>query len=174
MRRLIALVAAFLCLSVGATVNAEWDIWLALRIDGNDVEGSSSVTSMGRGDQIRLKRFDYQVETPRDEATGALTGKRQHKPIKLVKQVDKTSPLLFKALCNNEPVDRAEFRFFRRLSDKTEHHYQTIVIEKGYVASYRQVTTKNGMFDIVTFVYRDITITYESNGASHRDSAKGE
>lgn len=174
MRRLIAMAATALCLLVSVSVHAEWDIWLALRIDGSDVEGSSSVTSMDRGNQIRLKRFDYQVETPRDADTGALTGKRQHKPIKIVKQVDKTSPLLFKALCNNEPIDRAEFRFFRRLSDKTEHHYQTIVIEHGNVASYRQVTTKNGMFDIVTFVYRDITITYETNGASHRDSVKGE
>ena len=174
MRNTLALAAMAFCLLFSLGVNAEWDIWLALQIDGANVEGSSSVTSLGRADQIRLKRFDYQVVTPRDEGTGALTGKRQHKPIKIVKQVDKTSPLFFKALCNNEPVTRAEFRFFRRLSDKSEHHYQTILIENAYVSSYRQVTTKNGMFDIITFVYRDITITYESNGAAHHDSVDGE
>lgn len=38
----------------------------------------------------------------RDAASGLPTGKRQHKPIQITKQVDKSSPLIMSALVNNE------------------------------------------------------------------------
>ena len=38
----------------------------------------------------------------------AVTGKRQHNAVTIAKRVDKSTPLLFKALCQNEPVESAE------------------------------------------------------------------
>lgn len=37
------------------------------------------------------------VVSPRDAASGLPTGKRQHKPIRIVKEIDKSSPLLMKS-----------------------------------------------------------------------------
>jgi type VI protein secretion system component Hcp len=41
---------------------------------------------------------------PRDAASGLPTGKRQHKPISITKELDKSTPLLMQALCTNENV----------------------------------------------------------------------
>jgi hypothetical protein len=35
------------------------------------------------------------IVSPRDSASGLPTGKRQHKPIVITKELDKSSPLLF-------------------------------------------------------------------------------
>ncbi|MBI3260695.1 MAG: type VI secretion system tube protein Hcp [Ignavibacteriae bacterium] len=36
--------------------------------------------------------FTYDVKSPRDVATGQASGKRQHKPITITKEFDKTKP----------------------------------------------------------------------------------
>jgi len=36
----------------------------------------------------------YQIQSPRDAQSGAVTGKRMHKPITITKEVDKSTPLV--------------------------------------------------------------------------------
>ena len=157
-------------------------IHLTLEIDGNNIEGESTISSMDRENTIEVWSYRYEVRTPREDATGQLTGRRQHSPIVITKPIDKSSPLLFKALTTNEQVTRAEFRFYRPAagSSGAEEHYLTVFIENGYVASYRTFTLSdigNGntqMMEEVSFVFQDITITYEIGGATHKDSWRGE
>ena len=110
---------------------------------------------------------------PRDQATGTISGKRQHSPVTVVKPVDKASPLLYKALCTHEPVNSAEFRFFRpdRVGPEPDEHYYTVLLENGYVES---ITAIGRGMEKVGFVFQDITWTYEIGGATHKDSWKGE
>lgn len=166
---------------LGVLANA--GIHLKLRIDGNDIVGESTIASLEREDTIEVWSYRYEVLTPRETSSGALTGRRQHSPIVITKRIDKTTPLLFKALTMNEPVDQAEFRFYRPSagSSGAEEHYMTVLIENGYVASFRTFTIADiggGGFvqtmEEVSFVFQDITITYEIGGATHHDSWRGE
>lgn len=147
--------------------------FIKLKIDGNDVEGESTITSMEREDTIECFGFQYDLTTPRDEATGALMGRRQHSPITIIKRIDRSTPLLYKALCLNEPVTSAEFRFYRPSPGGAgdEEHFYTILLENGYVNDIRSVG--RGL-ERVSFVFQDITWTYEIGGATHKDSWAGE
>ncbi len=51
---------------------------------------------------MEIIAFDYEVESPRDQASGLATGKRQHSPLVIVKKVDSASPLLFQAHLSSE------------------------------------------------------------------------
>ena len=155
-------------------------VHLKLEIDGNEVEGESTISSLEREGTIECSAFTYGLDTPRDEASGALSGKRQHRPVTITKRIDKTTPLLLKAVCNNEPVTKAEFRFFRPElgAPGTEEHFYTVLLENAYISSVGQESRdaitggKNAppMMEEVSLVFGRITWTYEIGGATHRDS----
>ena len=158
-------------------------VHLRLTIDGSDVEGESSVRSFDREGTIECSSFQHKLDTPREAATGRLTGRRQHSAVTISKRVDKSTPLLFKALCQNEPVNRAEFMFFRPSAGReaTEERFYTVLLENGYVAMVEQLSEDNivggedapPMMETVAFVFQDITWTYEIGGATHKDSWSG-
>ena len=157
-------------------------IHLMLQIDGTDIEGESTITSLDRENTIEVWSYRYEVITPREDSTGLATGRRQHSPIVITKRIDKSSPLLFKALAQNEPVTSGEFRFYRPdpAGSGAEEHYMTVLIEFGYVSSYRTFTLSDyscggtQLMEEISFVFQDITITYEIGGATHKDSWRGE
>jgi len=55
------------------------------------------------------------------------TGERTYEPIRIAKRIDKSSPLLAKALCNNEVIE-ATFKFYRPdpAGSGTQEHFYTI------------------------------------------------
>jgi type VI secretion system secreted protein Hcp len=57
-----------------------------------------------KAENLPLVSFDYSVISPRDVATGQASGKRQHKPITIVREIDSASPLLYQALVTNEAL----------------------------------------------------------------------
>lgn len=48
-----------------------------------------------------------EIISPRDAASGLPTGKRQHKPIKVTSEIDKSTPLLAKAVSTSETTSEA-------------------------------------------------------------------
>jgi type VI secretion system secreted protein Hcp len=153
---------------------------LTLEIDGNQIEGESTVASMGREGTIECSSFRHGVAIPYDITDGKFTGRKQHEVVRIHKRIDKTTPLLLKALCQNEPVTSAAFRFYRPSLEGTgrEEHFYTVLLENGYVTSVRQISEDANlggerappMMEEVTLVCRDITWTYEIGGATHKDS----
>ena len=65
-----------------------------------DIEGES-VDKDHNGWIDILSVSGLEKVSPRDAASGLPTGKRQHAPFKIRKRVDKATPLLAKALTNN-------------------------------------------------------------------------
>lgn len=53
---------------------------------------------------IDVSSFTESVVSPRDAASGQASGKRQHKPFVVTKEIDAASPLLFKACTTNETL----------------------------------------------------------------------
>lgn len=74
-----------------------------LKIDG--IEGESS--DAGHRNEIEIQSFSWGVSSPRDVATGQSSGKRQHKPFTITKELDKSSPLLAKAVATGQHIPRA-------------------------------------------------------------------
>ncbi len=85
--------------------------------------------------------FGYQVQSPRDVATGAATGKRVHQPVTFVKEWGPASPQLFQALTTNEVLKSALFEFVHTTADGTEEVYHTVKLTNATVVSIRQYTS---------------------------------
>ena len=61
-------------------------------------EIKGDVGLVGREDSILVKRYGCSVSTAYDAASGLPSGKRQHRPIQILKEIDSATPLLFQAL----------------------------------------------------------------------------
>lgn len=54
--------------------------------------------------EIAIESFSWGIISPRDAASGLPTGKRQHKPLTITKELDRATPLLFRLA--NDPKSR--------------------------------------------------------------------
>jgi type VI secretion system secreted protein Hcp len=153
------------------------NVYLFLKSNGTDIHGESSQLSLGRENAIECVHFDHRVSAQQAAGSGMATGKRQYDPILIRKRIDKSSPLLAKALCNNEMIE-AVFRFYppNPVGDGTTEQFFTIEISGGRIASFRQYVPDTLVQDSlppleeVTFVFHSISWTYSNGGISHEDS----
>lgn len=58
----------------------------------------------------------YQIQSPRDVQTGAVTGKRQHEPVTIKKEVDKSTPLV---MSGENPTESLSLNFGKIIVDST-------------------------------------------------------
>ncbi|MBW2109152.1 MAG: Hcp family type VI secretion system effector [Deltaproteobacteria bacterium] len=140
-------------------------------------EIKGSVTQAGREDSIMVIAFDYEVESPRDAASGLPTGKRQHKGITITKEVDKSSPLLMNLLVNNENITEWKLECWEPSKTGREHQYYTIELYDASVAKIKGEMLNNKYpenmqhkeRETITFTYRKIVWTYMEGGITAED-----
>jgi type VI secretion system secreted protein Hcp len=73
--------------------------------------GNTAITGGDDGTQTTMNvlEFEQGIVSPRDVASGQASGKRQYKPITIVKQVDAATPRLFQACATNETLPTVTF-----------------------------------------------------------------
>jgi type VI secretion system secreted protein Hcp len=157
-------------------------VHLYLKSNGTDIKGESTQESLGRKDSIECVAYEQEVKTARELGTGMVTGRRQYAPLKIVKRIDKASPLLMKALTNNEKID-GTLKFFRPnpKGDGTTEQFFTVEIKEGHVASVKDFVPStleekdrhNPPLEEVTFVFKTIKWTFTNGGITHQDSWSG-
>ena len=154
-------------------------VHLYLKSNGTDINGESTQTSLGRENSIECVYFESGVITAREAGSGMATGRRQHQPLLIRKRIDKSTPLIAKALCNNEKI-QAKFKFFRPspTGDGTTQQFYTVELENGRVATQKLVnpdvivpaTATEPPLEEVSFVFHTITWTFEDGGITHQDT----
>jgi type VI secretion system secreted protein Hcp len=141
-----------------------------------------SVTQKGREGKIMIIAVSHEIVSPRDAASGLPTGKRQHKPLVLTKEIDKSSPLLFNSLVNNENISKFELQFWApqlraSAGTGTEVQHYTITLENANIASISSRMPNNKHPDLmkfaeyeeVAFTYQKITWTWNDGGITAED-----
>ncbi|TAL69052.1 MAG: type VI secretion system tube protein Hcp [Bacteroidetes bacterium] len=88
-------------------------------------------------DNIQGIAFSYEIKSPRDAATGQASGKRQHQPIKIVKEWGAASPQIFQACVTNEVLPSVVLQFVHVNSDGFEQVYQTITLTNANISGVR-------------------------------------
>jgi type VI secretion system secreted protein Hcp len=154
-------------------------VHLFLKANGSDVQGESTQTSLERANSIECVYFSSSVKTARETGSGMATGRRQYTPIVIRKRIDKSTPLLAKALVENHVIDGV-FKFFRPnpTGDGTTEQYYTVEIKKGRLASFEQVSpdcldpasSNAPPLEEVAFVFHTISWTYTNGGVTHEDT----
>lgn len=113
------------------------------------VEGTKQGVFKGenpRGDQktaILALGFRYEVQTPRDPATGQPTGKRQHQPIVITKRLGPATPQLFAAMFSNEVLKSVVIEFARTNATGTEELDNIVTLTNATIVNIRQFTDRS-------------------------------
>jgi len=145
-----------------------------------DIKGS--VTQKGREGKIMVIAVSHEIVSPRDPASGLPTGKRQHKPIVITKELDKSSPLLYNVLVNNENISEWQLQFWTpQLSAQqgvgSEKQHYTVKLTNANIASiaFRMLNNKNpeltryAEYEEVAFTYQKIEWTWMEGGITSED-----
>ncbi len=149
-----------------------------LRLDGETQgEIKGSVTQAGREDSIMIIGFSHEVISPRDAASGLPTGKRQHKPIVITKEIDMATPLLQMILVNNESIKTWKLEFWQPSKTGQEFQFYTIELMNASIAGI-QAEMLNNKYpenmqhkerEHISFCYQKIVWTFMDGGISAED-----
>ncbi len=127
-------------------------------------------------DEIIVQGYDDEVINPIDMSSGGATGKRAHKPIKILKQFDGSTPLLLQALCTNETLS-ITIKWYRISSSGNEEQFFTMEIE-GAICSGIERHMANCLdpanhfhepMEWVSFSYKRISVTHEGMHTTYVD-----
>ncbi|WP_224247247.1 type VI secretion system tube protein TssD [Hyalangium gracile] len=154
-------------------------VHLYLKANGTEIKGDSTQVSLGREGSIECVYYEQGVITAREAGSGLATGRRQYQPLLIRKRIDKSTPLLMKALCENQVIE-ATFKFFRPNpnGDGTTEQFYTVNFKQGRINTIKQLvpdtivpaTSKDPALEELTFVFHTIGWTYTNGGATHEDS----
>ena len=89
------------------------------------------------GDRIPALQLSFEVDSPRDLATGQASGKRQYKPLTITKEWGAASPQLFQATATNEILKSVFIEVFRTTGTGTEEVVATIRLTNATIGKYR-------------------------------------
>ena len=139
------------------------------------IEGSCDQS--GREGTILVQALEHEVSIPRETQTGLATGKRVHHPLVILKSIDKSSPLLYMALCTGEHMKNVEIKWYRIDPMGKEEHYFTTELQDAVIVSIRP-SMKNcldpayshlGHMEEVSFSYRKAIWRWEPDGVEAED-----
>nr|GEZ95388.1 hypothetical protein [Tanacetum cinerariifolium] len=103
-------------------------VYLWLKDDGGaDIKGSVNVQS--REGSVEIVAQDHSVYIPTDNNTGKLTGARVHTPFLFTKEIDASSPYLYKAVGTGQTLKSAEFKWYRIDDAGQEVEYFNTLLE---------------------------------------------
>ncbi|MDW8847855.1 type VI secretion system tube protein TssD [Erwinia sp. MMLR14_017] len=152
-------------------------VYLFLKDDGGSViKGSVDVT--GREGSIEVLGLHHMVSIPTDNASGKVTGTRQHMAYMIEKEVDSSSSYLYKALTTGQMLKSAELKFYRINYAGQEEEYFNVLLENVGVVNVMPVMLdikdaskeKFNHMEIVEFRYEKITWHYLDGNIIHADS----
>lgn len=105
---LLAVITVLAAESPSAPVPRASDYYLKIKgIDGEAADRSIALTGFAWDSRADVGRF-AEYTAPRESASGMASGRRMHKPMTIVKEIDKASPKLMQACTNGAHIGDVE------------------------------------------------------------------
>jgi len=129
----------------------------------------------GHEDEVMVQSFSHSMIIPTDVQSGQPTGQRRHQPITIVKDIDKSSPLLANALTRGERLAECELRLYRTSSEGKQEYYYTIKLTDAIIININQgmpnarTGAATDAMETVSFSYRKIDWDHLVAGTSGSD-----
>lgn len=120
--------------------------------------------------------MQHGVVIPADPLTGKVTGSHQDCSFNFTKEIDSSSPYLFKAVATVQALKSAEFQFYRINYSGQEEIYYTITLENVKVVSHNPVmhdtrnVTGTGHMEDVSLSYEKIIHLYKDGHILNSDA----
>ncbi|KER04497.1 type VI secretion system tube protein TssD [Photorhabdus temperata subsp. temperata] len=143
---------------------------------GSDIKGSVDV--YGREGSIEILGLHHSVSIANDDNTGKLTGTRRHLPFMIEKEVDSSSPYLYKALTTGQTLKSTELKWYKIDAHGQEKEYFNTLMENVKVVSIIPVMLdikdvskeKFNHMEIVELRYEKIIWKHNDGNIIHSDS----
>ncbi len=147
-----------------------------------ELEGESqgemhgSVQQAGREGRIMVIGVDHHIAMLQDDR-GQFTGKRQHAPLVITKEVEASSPKLMAAMANHEKLTKFKLEFWQPSSSGQEMQFYTIELHDAYIADahFEMLNNKvpenmrHAEREHIAFSYRQIVWTFMHGGITAID-----
>jgi len=78
---------------------------------GSLIKGSCDVQD--REGSVEIRGLTHNLSIPTDPLSGRLTGTRKHAPFLFEKEIDSSSPYLYKAVATGQNLKKVEIRYYR-------------------------------------------------------------
>ncbi len=135
------------------------------------------VKQSGHEDTIEVLAVEHEINVPTDVHSGQIFGRRQHKPFKISKALDKATPLLYQMMCNGENIKSAEIKFNKVGATGGEVLFFTYILEDVKIIEIKSImhNVKDKTLDYlpnmeeVSLSYRKITWKIEDGGIQASD-----
>jgi type VI secretion system secreted protein Hcp len=124
-------------------------------------EIKGSVTQKGREGKIAVIAVSHDIVVPRDESTGQATGRRQHHPLVITKELDRATVPLRSMLVTNESAKDCELQFWRPSATGVETQYLAIRLTNAMIVSIEMVMPNNKDADLARLeTFEDVAFSY--------------
>ncbi|MGO0629168.1 Hcp family type VI secretion system effector [Pseudomonas sp. SAR267] len=152
-------------------------IYLWLKDDGGaDIKGSVDVK--GREGSVEVVGQDHDLYIPTDNNTGKLTGTRIHTPFVFTKEIDASSPYLYKAVTTGQTLKKAEFKWYKINGAGQEVEYFNTKLENVKVVKVAPKMhdvkdpekERHNHLELVELRYEKITWAFKDGNIIHSDS----
>ena len=143
-----------------------------------EIEGSCEWDD--REGTILVQAFDHAVELPQD-SRGIAAGRRVHRPIIITKEIDKSTPMLYQALCTGELLTEIELTWYRIDGSGEEELYFSMKMFNGMITKIHPVVEnillkQNAQLlhmETVYIAYEKIIWTWQPDGIEYEDAWSG-
>ena len=152
-------------------------IYLWLKDDGgSEIKGSVNVAD--REGSIEVIAQDHDLYIPTDNNTGKLTGTRIHTAFVFSKEIDSSTPYLYKAVTTGQTLKAAEFKWYKINDAGQEVEYFNTKLENVKVVRVApkmhdikdHAKEKHNHLELVELRYEKITWTYKDGNIIHSDA----
>lgn len=148
-------------------------VYLKLKVGGNDVAGESTVHSMGGEtvqNAIECVSFEQLLSTSYDPRVSRAPAPPSFGPVRILKEIDKATPVLAQALTSTSPAE-AVFHFFRQsASGAGTKEFYRVTLENARVARLESAVRERENDELpreaVDFVFSKISWTYITDDGS--------
>ena len=134
-----------------------------MKIEG-DIQGVIEGSSIrkNRETSIDLFSFKHEIKLPTNVQSGMGNGPVIHQPIVLLKEVDKSTPKLYRALVEKERLNKVEFEWFRYTAQGEELVYYRIELINAHIISISPWTPalEKAESEYLRFM-ENVTLAYE-------------
>jgi type VI secretion system secreted protein Hcp len=95
-------------------------------------------TRAAHKDKVEITDFRYEVISPRDNATGLQSGKRQHQPLTVIAEIGAASPQFFQSCTTNEVLKTVLLELVHTTPEGAEEVYFTFKLTNATVSRVRK------------------------------------
>jgi type VI secretion system secreted protein Hcp len=170
MRKSLLIGLSFAFVSIAAAVHADTVTMTVKSSKQGEIKGGG--VGKGREGSIECVDLGFEIDSSRDLSSGQTSGKRQYKPLRCVKRVDRSSPPLFSAMMGNEVLANVALQVWGTSKDGQLAQIYSVVLKSANILSLRQFLDKGAMMEELTFSYSSIALTWADGGITAEDSLR--